>query len=392
MSVEEAINYDDLRRMARRRLPRIAFDFIEGGVDGEEALARNVAAFSNISLVPKYMVNVETIDGTTRLFDQTYGQPFGIAPTGAAGLLRPGADLMLARAAKAADIPFIMSGAATATMEELAEIAPEHVWCQLYMPRDRTIADDMIRRADSCGFPVLVLTVDVPGQGRNERDIRNGLVAPLRPSLSARAEALLHPRWIYDYLTGRGAFFSDWQRYAPGGARQRELLKFLLTQLPVPITWEDVARVRQLWPRRLVLKGIMHPADARRAAASGVDGVNVSNHGGRQFDRAPAPVEVLPTICEAVGDKMTIMLDSGVRCGADIVTAHCLGAKFVFVGRWTLYGVAAGGQSGANHAVSMIRREVATVMRQMGLPNADAFRPDFLMCRTSVAIRPPAAG
>jgi (S)-mandelate dehydrogenase len=275
-----------------------------------------------------------------------------------------------------------MSGAATATMEKLAEIAPDHGWYQLYMPRDRTIADDMIGRAIGCGFPVLVLTVDVPGQGRNERDIRNGLSPPLRPSLSARAEALLHPRWLYDYLTRRGMVSSDWQRYTPSYAGRSELVKFVLTQLPVPITWDDVARVRKLWPRRLVLKGIMHPADAVRAAASGVDGVIVSNHGGRQFDRAPAPVEMLPTICDAVGDKMTIMLDSGVRCGADIVTAHCLGAKFVFVGRWTLYGVAAGGQLGADHAVSMICREVATVMRQMGVPDVNTFGPDFVKHRS----------
>jgi (S)-mandelate dehydrogenase len=382
MGVESAINYGDLRRLARKRLPRIAFDFIEGGVDGEEALARNVKAFSSVSLVPKYMVNVDAVDGTTHLFHRGYGQPFGIAPTGGAGLLRAGADLMLARAAKAANIPFIMSGAATATMEKLAEIAPDHGWYQLYMPRDRTIADDMIGRAIGCGFPVLVLTVDVPGQGRNERDIRNGLSPPLRPSLSARAEALLHPRWLYDYLTRRGMVSSDWQRYTPSYAGRSELVKFVLTQLPVPITWDDVARVRKLWPRRLVLKGIMHPADAVRAAASGVDGVIVSNHGGRQFDRAPAPVEMLSTICDAVGDKMTIMLDSGVRCGADIVTAHCLGAKFVFVGRWTLYGVAAGGQLGADHAVSMICREVATVMRQMGVPDVGTFGPDFVKHRS----------
>lgn len=385
MGVEAAINYEDLRRMARKRLPRIAFDFIEGGVDGEEGLARNAEAFSNISLVPKRMVNVDTVDGATRLFDQTYDQPFGIAPTGAAGLMRPGADLMLARAAKAANIPFIMSGASTATMEELAEITSDCGWHQLYMPRDRAIGDDMIRRAERCGFPVLVLTVDVPGLARNERDIRNGLAPPIRPTLSARAEALMHPRWIYDYLTGRGFTSNNWQKYISARAGRDELLKFLQTQLPVSVTWDDVARVRELWPRRFVLKGVMHPADAKRAAASGVDGVIVSNHGGRQLDRATASVEALAPICDAVSDKMTIMLDSGIRCGADIVTARCLGAKFVFVGRWTLYGVAAGGQAGAHHAVAMIRDEVTTVMRQIGAPNADAFGPDFLMQRS----RPP---
>jgi (S)-mandelate dehydrogenase len=381
MGVEAAINYEDLRRMARKRLPRIAFDFIEGGVDGEEALARNGEAFKSYSLMPKRMVDVDTVDSATRLFDQTYGHPFGIAPTGAAGLMRAGADLMLARAAKAANIPFIMSGASTATMEELAEITSDYGWYQLYMPRDRAIGDDMIRRADRCGFPVLVLTVDVPGLAKNERDIRNGLSPRIRPSLSARVEALLHPRWIYDYLTGRGFTSNNWQKYIPAGAGQSELLRFLQAQLPVPITWDDVAYVRKLWPRRLVLKGVLHPADAKRAAASGVDGVIVSNHGGRQLDRAPASVEALGPICDAVGDKMTIMLDSGIRCGADIVTARCLGAKFVFVGRWTLYGVAAGGQPGAHHAVTMIHREVTTVMRQIGTPNADAFGPDFLMHR-----------
>ena len=382
MGVEAAINYDDLRRMARKRLPRIAFDFIEGGVDAEECLARNAEAFADFSLVPKRMVNVDAVDGATRLFGQTYGQPFGVAPTGAAGVLRAGADLMLARAAKAANIPFIMSGAATATMEELAEIAPDHGWQQLYMPRDRAIGDDMIRRADRCGFPVLVLTVDVPSLARNERDVRNGLSPPIRPSLSARAEALLHPRWIYDYLAGRGFASNNWRKYLPAGAGQGELLKFLQAQLPVPVTWDDVARVRELWPRRLVLKGVMHPADAKRAAASGVDGVIVSNHGGRQLDRAPASIEALKPICEAAGHKMTIMLDSGVRCGADIVTARCLGAQFVFVGRWTLYGVTAGGQPGAHHAVAMIRTEVETVMRQIGAPNADALGQDFLMQRS----------
>jgi L-lactate dehydrogenase (cytochrome)/(S)-mandelate dehydrogenase len=379
MGVEAAINYDDLRRRAKRRLPRIAFDFVEGGIDGEDALARNAKGFRDIALTPRYMVDVDTVDATTHILGQTYSQPFGIAPTGAAGLLRAGADLMLARAARSANIPFILSGAATATMEELAEVAGEQGWCQLYIPKDRAIGADLVRRADACGFPVLVLTVDVPAQGRNERDIRNGLAPPVRPSISACAEALLHPGWLYDFLTGRGLARTSWDKYGPAGAKPSELVDFLLTQLPASVTWDDVARLRELWPRRFVLKGVLHPADAERAAGLGVDGIIVSNHGGRQFDRAPAPVEVLGAVCEAVGDRTTVMLDSGVRCGADIATAYCLGAKFVFVGRWTLYGVAAGGQAGADHAVRMIRREVETVMRQMGVRSTDRFGPDFLL-------------
>ena len=378
MGVEAAINYDDLRRMARKRLPRMAFDFIEGGVDGEECLARNAEAFAEFSLVPKRMVNVEAVDTATRLFDRTYGQPFGVAPTGAAGVLRAGADLMLARAAKAANIPFILSGASTATMEELAEIAPGHGWQQLYMPRDRAIGDDMIRRADRCGFSVLVLTVDVPALARNERDVRNGLAPPIRPSLSARAEALMHPRWIYDYLAGPGFASNNWQKYLPAGAGQGDLVKFLQAQLPVPVTWDDVTRVRKLWPRRLVLKGVMHPADAKRAAASGVDGVIVSNHGGRQLDRAPASIEALKPICDAVGDKMTIMLDSGVRRGADILIAFCLGAQFVFFGRPTLYGAVAGGLPGVRKVIDIFRGEIDLVMGQNGCPSLSELGPDFL--------------
>ena len=376
-------NFDDLRRAAKRRLPKIAFDFIEGGVDSEQGLDQNEQAFVRQRLVPKYMVEVDTINAETSLFGRTYGQPFGIAPTGAAALFRAGADLMLARAAKAANIPFIMSGASTASMEDLAAIAPDHGWYQLYLARDRGISDDMVRRADASGLPVLVLTVDVPGQANRERNRRNGFSRPLRPSVSATAEALLHPGWLYDYAMKPAMTAPNWAKYATAGASEAQVLEFMQSQFPTSATWEDVARIRKLWPRAFVIKGIMHPDDARRAAAMGVDGLMVSNHGARQLDRAPSPIEVLPAIRDAVGDTVTLMLDSGIRRGADIVAAHCLGAKFVFVGRWTLYGVTAGAEAGAHHAVGMIGREVEMVMRQMGVPTMHSLGPDFLMWNDS---------
>ncbi len=378
MGVESAINYDDLRRMARRRLPRIAYDFIEGGVDAERGLTTNTDAFEAIHLVPKYLIDTTKVDQTTTLFGKTYAHPFGIAPTGAAALFRPGADLMLARAAKAANIPFIMSGASTASMEDLAKVAPDHGWYQIYQPRDRAIADDMIRRADVCGFDTLVLTVDVPGRSKRERNIRNGFDRPLKPTLSATLESLLHPAWLYEYFTKPGLSASNWEKYAPPGSNGKQVLDFMSSQFPLGATWDDVARIRKLWPRNFVIKGIMHPDDARRAAAAGVDGIMVSNHGGRQLDRAPAPIDVLPAIRDAVGDKMTLMLDSGIRRGSDIVTALCLGAKFAFVGRWTLYGVAAGAESGARHAVDMIDKEIGHVMAQMGAPDIATLGADFL--------------
>jgi (S)-mandelate dehydrogenase len=382
MGVEAAINYDDLRRLAKRRLPRIAFDFLEGGVDDEQGLTQNFAAFSRRRLVPKYMVDTSACDQSTRLLGHTYASPFGIAPTGGAALFRPGADLMLARAARDANIPFIISGASTATMEELQEIAPDHCWYQVYLARDRGITDDMIARADALRLSALVLTVDVPTQVRRERDLRNGFSRPMRPTWSATFEALLHPWWLLDYLTKPGLSASNWAKYARPRASNEEVLDFLSSQFQIPVTWADVEHIRKLWPRTFVLKGIMHPDDARRAAALGVDGIIVSNHGGRQLDRAPSPLEVLPAIREAVGDKLTLMFDSGIRRGSDIVITLCLGAKFAFVGRWTLYGVTAGGEAGARHAVEMIRTEVRTVMVQLGAPNIAALGPDFLFPET----------
>lgn len=381
MSVTSAINYGDLARMAKRHLPKIAFDFLEGGVDAEEGIARNESAIPMRRLVPKYGIDVSSIDASATLFGQTYSQPYGIAPTGAIALFRNGGDLMLARAAKAANIPFILSGMSTATIEEVAGVAREHTWYQLYMARDRKVSWDMIKRAETAGFSTLVVTVDIPGHGKRERNLRNGYSAarPLKPALKAQIETLLHPAWLRGYMTGPGMTASNWERYAPAGSTGQQVLAYVSTQIPSPVTWDDVAHIRKLWPRTLVLKGIMHPSDAVRAANLGVDGLIVSNHGGRQLDRAPSPIEVLPAIRDAAGERITLMFDSGIRRGADIVTALAMGAKFCFVGRWTLYGVAVGAEPGARHAVTMINAEVAAVMTQMGAPDIATIGPDFLM-------------
>ena len=379
MGLEQAINFDDLRRLAKRRLPKIAFDFIEGGVDGEEGLVHNTSAFSRQRLVPKYMVDASKPDQSTTLFGRTYASPVGIAPTGAAAFFRAGADLMLAHAARDANIPFIISGASTASIEDIAAIAPEHAWYQLYMSRDRTIADELVARAEKAGLSTLVLTVDVPGAVNRERNRRNGFTRAPKPTLATKIEALTHPSWLLEYATSPALTGSNWIKYAPPGASATEVLDFLAHQHPTPATWDDVARIRKLWPRNFVIKGIMQPSDAVRAAAMGVDGVIISNHGARQLDRAPSPIEVLPAIRDAAGDKLTLMLDSGIQRGSDVVTTLCHGVRFAFVGRWTLYGVAAGGQAGAHHAVRMIRDEIGSVMCQIGAPNVQNLGPDFLM-------------
>ena len=338
MDLDSAINLDDLRKIAKRRLPKVIYDFIEGGVDDEHGLERNEDAFRESPLLPRYLVDVSSRDQSRELFGRTYSSPFGIAPTGGIGLYRYGGDMMLARAARDANVPFVMSGAATASMEELAEVAPEHGWFQLYMAKDKAISDDMVRRAETLGLSTLVITVDVPSGANRERNKRNGFGRPLKLSIGAKLDALRRPQWLKDYLEHGRSTFPNWRQYAPESARNDPdaMGDFVTAQVRAPLTWADIERYRELWPRNLVLKGIMRVDDALRAADLGVDGLMVSNHGARQLDRAPSPLKMLPLIDAAVGDRVTLMLDSGIRRGSDALIALCLGARFVFLGRGTL--------------------------------------------------------
>jgi len=378
MSIQDAINYDDLRKLAKKRLPQIAFDFIEGGADDEIGLDRNQQAFRDTALVPRYMRNIDGINQKTELFGRTYDHPFGISPTGLVGLFRHGGDLMLAAAARDANIPFVMSGSANCTVEELARTAPEHGWFQLYAARDNKISEDMIHRANAAGLSTLVLTVDVPVHSNRERNTRNGFTRPLKMTMETRLDALSHPGWLADYLRFGMPVISNWLPYAKAGASADEVGNLVSEQVTAPLTWDNVARYRELWPRNLVIKGIMHADDAIKAAELGVDGIVVSNHGARQLDRAPASIEMLPSIVAAVGDRMTVMLDSGIQRGSDIVTALCLGAKFVFTGRFTLYGVSAAAKPGAAKALDIIDREVNLVMGQMGAADISELGDEFI--------------
>src|SRR5215207_9687221 len=352
MRLDDAINIEDLHRMAKRRLPKVAFDFIEGGLEDERGLDRNTAAFQKHMLLPRYLVDVSTRDQSQTIFGKTFASPFGISPTGGAGLFRRGADLMLAEAAASANIPYIMSGSSNDSMEAAARVAPNNTWYQLYAARDAAISENLIRRAADCGLQALVLTVDVPVHSKRERNMRNGfanirgnwLSAALSLKPTLLAEAMTHPGWIIEYIRHGGTpALENWLPYAGANATAEDTVKFNRSQVPAHAqTWKDLEKYRRLFPRNLVVKGIMDPRDAVRAAEIGCDGVIVSNHGARQLDQAPASLEVLPAIKAAVGDRMTVMLDSGVRRGADILIAMCLGAEFCFFGRPTLYGAAAG--------------------------------------------------
>jgi isopentenyl diphosphate isomerase/L-lactate dehydrogenase-like FMN-dependent dehydrogenase len=388
MRVDQAVNIEDLHRMAKRRLPKVAFDFIEGGLEDERGLDRNTQAFHKHYLLPRYLVDVSKRDQSQTIFGQTFSSPFGISPTGSAGLFRRGADMMLAEAAREANIPYIMSGASNDTIEDAARVAPKNAWYQLYAARDGKISDDLIKRAADAGLSTLVLTVDVPVHSKRERNMRNGfanirgnwLSAALSLKPSLLAEAMTHPGWIVEYIRHGGTpALGNWRPYLTNGATAEETVKFNRAQVPAHAqTWKDLERYRRLFPRNLVVKGIMDPRDAIRAAEIGCDGVIVSNHGARQLDQAPASLDVLPAVKAAVGDRMTVMLDSGIRRGADILIAMCLGAQFCFFGRPTLYGAAAGGLAGVKKAVDIFRGEIDLVMGQIGCPSLDQLGPDFL--------------
>jgi len=380
MNIQSAINLDDLRVLARRKLPRIAFDFIDGGADDELCLRRNRAAFERFRLLPRYLRDVSKRDQSVVLFGRTYASPVGISPTGLAGLFRPDADLMLAAAAREANVPFLLSSAANAALEDAVAVAPEHVWFQMYCTTDEAINADLVRRAAKAGVQVLVISVDVPVNSNRERNRRNGFSRPFRMTPAVVLEALGHPAWVLRYIrTGGIPMMRNWKPYAPEGANAGAVADLYGTLTPAPmVSWETLRRIRDAWPGALVVKGLLHPDDAREAVRLGVNGLVVSNHGGRQLDAAPSPLEMLPAIRDAVGDKLELILDSGVRRGSDVVIARCLGAHAVTFGRPTLFGVAAGGQAGATHALSIIRKEIDMVMGQIGCREFTALDDSYL--------------
>jgi (S)-mandelate dehydrogenase len=380
------VNIDDLRKLAKKRLPKVAYDFIEGGTDDEVGLVTNEQAFRKARIVPRYLVDVTKRDQSTTLFGRTYSSPIGIAPTGLAGLFRRGADLMLAEAARDANVPFIMSGSSTGSIEDLGRLAPDHGWYQLYSAKDQSVSEDMIKRSADAGLRTLVFTVDVPEGSNRERNTRNGWGRPLKLTWRTKFEALLHPGWMMEWMKHGTPFFDNWAKYA-NSTDANKVADFVANQNRAPMSWKHVERYRELWKGNLVLKGIMHPDDAIRAHALGVDGIMVSNHGGRQLDIAPSPLEVLPAIRDAVGDKMTVMFDGGIRRGMDAIVALCMGARFVFVGRPTLYGVTAGGTPGAAKALGIFKREIDITMAQMGATKIADLGPQFLMWKDEEDLR-----
>lgn len=358
----------DYRRRARVRLPKILFDWIDGGAGDELGLRENRSIYDDYRFLPRYLLDVAGRSPRKHLFGRERAMPYGISATGYAGLFRPGADLMLAEAAQKAGVPFMMSGTSVSSMEAAAKVAPDVLWYQLYAAGTLEITRDLIRRADAAGCEALVVTVDIPVEAPRERDIRNGFTFPPKLSPKVVLDGLLHPAWSLEYLRSGGMpVMENWSPYAPAGSTAVQVAEFANEHSFSVQTWEHLELFRELWPRKLVVKGLMHPGDARRAVALGADGIIVSNHGGRQFDRSVVAPVLVPRLREVLGPDVPIMLDGGIRRGADILTAMCLGADFVFGGRATLFGVAADGLAGGEDVLRMLRTELDTLMAQVGV-------------------------
>jgi L-lactate dehydrogenase (cytochrome) len=363
---EVLLTIEDLRRASRRRLPRAVFDFIDGAAEDEVTLRRNREAFERVALVPRVMVDVREVDLATTVLGQPMAAPLVLAPTGLCGMATSRGEIPAATAATAAGLVFTASCMSSVTLEEIAREAPGPHWFQLYVWQDRAITRDLLQRAWAVGFRTLVVTVDTPVLGRRERDVRNGATIPPRITLRNAVDTLRHPRWLLAMARGPRISFANVT--PPGessGPGPFALSPFVNSLFDPGVTWDDLDWIRGLWEGPLVLKGVMSPEDARLAAEHGAAAVVVSNHGGRQLDGAPATLEVLPDIAAAAGG-MEILLDGGVRRGADLARALALGARACMVGRPYLYGLATGRRRGVAMAIDILTSELSRVMALMG--------------------------
>lgn len=341
----------DLRRRAKRRLPNMIFDFLDGGAGYGAGVLRNEQAFDDILLMPRQLVDVEKCDLSTNLFGRRWDAPFGFAPIGGANFIWPGSDEAICSAAVSANIPYALSTAGTTRLERIAELAPKHAWFQLYE------VGDIRQRAQRAGYEVLLVTVDTPVAARRLRDIRNNFSFPSRRSTALHFWA--HPAWAIETLRAGVPSFVNLEAYS-SPAR--------------PLHWQDLKRLRSEWTGYLVVKGIMDPEDCVRARDLGCDGVVISNHGGRQLESAPATIHALPEIRAALGPDFPLIIDSGIRSGEHVVKALAAGADFVLIGRAVMYAVAAYGIAGAKQLIDLLIDEASSCLGQLGCKKLTCLR------------------
>jgi L-lactate dehydrogenase (cytochrome) len=362
-----ALNIEELRLRARRRVPRAVFDFIDGAAEDEVTLRRNRSAFARHALVPRVGVDVSSVDLAATVLGERLQAPLVLAPTGLCGMATSRGEIPTARAATDAGIRWTASCLSSVTFEEIAREAPGDHWFQVYVWKDRAVTQKLIERAAASGYRVLVVTLDVPVLGQRERDVRNGATIPPRVTLRNAIDTLCCPRWLWTIWRGPPVTFANVTPAAGSGSLKPFALSPFVNSLFDPaVTWKDVEWMRRLWKGPLAVKGVMTAEDARLSIEHGADAVVVSNHGGRQLDDAPGSLEALPEIAEAVGSRGEVLLDGGIRRGTDMAKALALGARACMVGRPYLYGLAAAGQAGVADAIRILLAELRRAMALMG--------------------------
>jgi L-lactate dehydrogenase (cytochrome) len=368
--LEKALTVADLRAIAKRRTPKAAFDYTEGAAEGEISLARARQAFEDIEFHPSILRDVSRVDTSREVLGGPVALPFGIAPTGFTRMMQSEGELAGAAAAGAAGIPFSLSTMGTSSIEDVQAANPNgRNWFQLYMWKDRDRSMALVDRAARAGFDTLLVTVDVPVAGARLRDKRNGMSIPPALTPGTVINAIPRPAWWINFLTTEPLAFASLDRWSGTVA---ELLD---TMFDPTVDFEDLRWVKEQWPGKVVVKGVQNVADARRLAELGVDGIVLSNHGGRQLDRAPIPFHLLPEVVREVGDDLEVHLDTGIMSGADIVAAVALGARFTLVGRAYLYGLMAGGREGVDRVIDILRSEIERTMRLLGVVSLDELEP-----------------
>src|SRR3989441_4666398 len=376
--LNQLVSIEDLRQVARRRLPRAIFDFFDGGAEDEVTLRENRAAFERVRLLPKVLVNVAKVDLSAEILGAKSTLPLAIAPTGGISAGRAGAELALARAAKAFGVPFTLATPAAFTIERVAEEVGGRLWFQLYAVREHEFREKLIARAAAAGYEAMLVTVDLPVSGKRERDPRNGFVTPYNPNWRNSRDVIFKPAWLLEILRFGLPGMANFEGYKFSTPAGTDIATAVGREMDAALDWEAIQRIRGLWPRKLLLKGVERPEDADRAAAIGCDGVVVSNHGGRQLDGAAPTLEALPAVARAAGSKLTVLLDGGVRRGVDILKARALGAQAVLTGRATLFGVIAGGEAGARRALENLSSELERSMKLCGARSVAEIGPQLI--------------
>ena len=356
---------DFLRTKARKRIPRFAFEYLDGGCNSEVNLKRNTAEIREVQLKPYYLRDYQNISIETELFGKKYSAPFGISPIGLQGLMWPRASEILARAAFEHNIPYILSTVGTASIETIGEITEGNAWFQLYHPSDDTLRNKLIQRLAVVEYPVLVILSDVPTFGYRAKEIKNGLAIPPRMTLSNMIQILSHPNWAIQTLLAGQPEFKTLKPYIPKGMSLRHLGLFMNKTFTGRLNEDKIKAIRDMWKGKLVLKGVASEEDTEKAINLGLDGIIVSNHGGRQLDAGQSSIKALTDITQKYKGKIKIMMDSGIRTGPDIACSLASGAEFTFLGRSFMYGVAALGRQGGNHTISVLKRQFQQVMEQV---------------------------